>query len=204
MLVFLYHALKDLRKAFSRETPWVLASMIILGFIASNHIMGVTSFCRIFNLGEFEYLSFLHFFHSSAWNLESIVGFWTSFVLAQNVTVTYMGRAIMLGDHTYAVKGATRMPGVVTLRQNSKTQSKPSYFRGHCWGAIGLLIGTLKEPFCLPLDARIHQGEAHLLKEYPEEEAMPWRLVQLAVSIAIAQNLPSILVLDAFFSNSPQ
>ncbi|EIM65366.1 hypothetical protein [Desulfobacter postgatei] len=25
--------------------------------------------------------------------------------------------------------------------QHSETQSKPSYFRGHCWGAIGMLIG---------------------------------------------------------------
>ncbi|MDM8538562.1 sigma factor-like helix-turn-helix DNA-binding protein, partial [Desulfobacterales bacterium HSG17] len=44
-------------------------------------------------------------------------------------------------------------PGVVTLRQQSETQSKPSYFRGHCWAVTGLVIGSMAAPYCLPLDA---------------------------------------------------
>ena len=40
-------------------------------------------------------------------------------------------------------------------------QSKPPYFRGHCWGAISLLIGSLAQPSGLPLALSIHQGLIH-------------------------------------------
>ena len=54
------------------------------------------------------------------------------------------------------------MPGVLTLHQHSETQSKPSYFRGHCWGAVGMLIGSMASPFCIPLSLGIHQGFTHV------------------------------------------
>jgi hypothetical protein len=54
------------------------------------------------------------------------------------------------------------MPGVVSLHESSETQSKPDYFRGQCWGAIGLLIGSLSACFCCPLQLEIQQGGAHL------------------------------------------
>ena len=51
-----------------------------------------------------------------------------------------MGRAVLLGDHTCVAKDGRKMPCVVSMHQHSETQSKPSYFRGHFWGAIGMLI----------------------------------------------------------------
>ena len=100
-------------------------------------------------------------------------------------------------------KDGRRMPGVVTLHQDSETQSKPNYFRGHFWGAIGLLIGTVAEPFCLPLSLRLHQGFTHLRQpdtadQNPETSAT--RLVQMALDFALDQGQRCILVLDAFFS----
>ena len=50
------------------------------------------------------------------------------------------------------------MPGVVSMHESSETQSKPDYFRGQCWGAIGLLIGSLSNCFCCPLQLEIQQG----------------------------------------------
>jgi hypothetical protein len=96
---------------------------------------------------EIGYHRLLHFFHSCAWCLDAVVAHWSHLVLAQHVAVMVKGRAVLLGDHTYVVKDARRMPGVATLHQASETQSKPSYFRGHHWGVVGLLVGTLAQAF---------------------------------------------------------
>jgi len=58
------------------------------------------------------------------------------------------GQAVLIGDHPMTAKDGRRLPGVVTLHQDRETPSKPHDFRGHCWGAIGLLIGTVAAPFC--------------------------------------------------------
>ena len=50
--------------------------------------------------------------------------------MAQHVAVMVQGRTVLLGDHTYVVKDARRMPGVVTLHQDSETQSTPPTFGG--------------------------------------------------------------------------
>ena len=59
---------------------------------------------------------------------------------------------------------------MVTLHQDSETQSKPAYSRGQYWGEIGLLIGKLKSPFCLPLELQIHQGRAQIEEDTPAEK----------------------------------
>ena len=128
---------------------------------------------------------------------------WSTFVLSQNKTVMVEGRAVLLGDHTYVPKDGRRMPGVVTLHQDSETQSKPSYFRGHCWGAISLLVGSLAQPFGLPLALSIHQGLIHIGQENKAKEnveTLGTRIVQMALDFATRHNLPCILALDAFFS----
>ena len=161
-LSYLYQVLGTFRHLFSRHTPWVLFCLVILGFIGTPHMEGLTSLCRFWLMGEADYHRLLHFFHSSAWCLGDLVNHWSHLVLRQQVTITVQGRAVLLGDHTAVVKDARRMPGVVTLHQESETQSKPNYCRGHYWGVIGLLVGSLAETFCLPLEARLHQGFAHL------------------------------------------
>src|SRR5512134_719153 len=95
------------------------------------------------------------------------------------------------------------MPGVVTLHQESETQRKPSYVRGQCWGALGIVVGSLAAPFCLPLELRLHQGWQHLGQvDEPSTrtETLANRVVLMALAFAIDQDRPSILVLDAFFA----
>jgi hypothetical protein len=74
---------------------------------------------------------------------DALLGAWQRYVLSQESAVEVEGRCVLLGDHTHVVKDGRRMPGVVSLRESSKTQRKPSYFRGQCWGAIALVVGTL-------------------------------------------------------------
>ena len=107
---------------------------------------------------------------------------------------------MLLGDHTYVVKDGGRMPGVVSLHDHSETQHKPSYFRGQCWGALGLVVGSLGACFCLPLELRLHQGFIHRGESTSDASAtLSERLVQMALDFAYQHQQPAWLVLDAFF-----
>jgi hypothetical protein len=95
------------------------------------------------------------------------------------------------------------MPGVVSMRETSETQSKPSYFRGQCWGAVGVLVGSLSACFCLPMQLQNHQGFCHIGRDQQDGDtdypSIAQRLVLMAVVFAVRYDRPSILVLDAFF-----
>lgn len=124
-------------------------------------------------------------------------------MLSQDVAVELNGRCVLRGDHTHVVKDGRRMPGVVSMREHSQIQRKPLYFRAQCWGALGLVVGTLKGCFCLPLEVRIHPGFVHL-GEAPDPAsssplALGERIVQMALVFAYAHERPAWLVLEAFF-----
>ena len=146
------------------------------------------------------------FFRAKAYDLAALWAAWQRYVLSQAVTVEVEGRCVVLGDHTHVVKEGGRMPGVVSLRETSETQRQPSYFRGHCWGAIGLVVGALGACCCLPLELRLHQGFRHLgLEEPPAKRLSPSlaeRVVQMAVGFAVSQERLAWLVLEAFFATA--
>jgi DDE superfamily endonuclease len=205
-LEFVYQSLGALRQAFPRQRTFVWFCAVVLGFIAAGQVMGVSSLCRVWGMGGSGYLGLLHFFHSSGWSAASLAMHWQSLVLRQAPLLKISGRAVLHADHTDDPKDGTRMPGVVTLHQESETQSRPSYFRGHQWGAFGVLCGSVTRTFCLPLGAAIHQGLVHLLKDKQDKiaaETLCTRLVEMALSFAVRSNVPSYLVLDAFFSVGP-
>lgn len=205
MLIYIYHALSTFRSVFSRHRTWVIFVMIVLGFLGATEMIGISSLCRFWGLDVQGYYRLLHFFRSSAWCLDELVHHWVAFVLSQQVAVVMASRLVVIADHTYVAKDGRRMPGVVTLHQDSETQSKPSYFRGHCWGAIGLLIGSLSAPFCLPLDLRLHQGFGHLGPTPPDSRqwTLAERPVAMALEMAKQQAQTMVLILDAYFAVAP-
>jgi hypothetical protein len=146
------------------------------------------------------------FFRSKAYRFSELLATWQRYVLSQGQAVELEGRCVLLGDHTHVVKDGARMPGVVSLRENSETQRKPSYFRGQCWGAVGLVVGALEACFCLPLELRIHQGFRHLGIDQSHDKhhslSLAKRVVQMALAFSIRQDRPAWLVLDAFFSSA--
>jgi hypothetical protein len=205
-LIYLAQILLTFRPLFARHLSWTMFCVVILGLIGSHHVEGLTSLCRFWHMDAAGYHQLLHFFHSAAWCLDAVVVSWSRLVMAQHVAITVQGRPVLLGDHTYVVKDARRMPGVVTLHQASETQSKPTYFRGHQWGFVGLLVGSWTQAFCLPLEARLHQGFAHVQDDEPDEAQHPTlavRLVTMALEFAVRHDTPSLLVLDAFFAIAP-
>jgi hypothetical protein len=203
MLTYIYKALHYFSDAFSRRSTWLLFCMLVLGFMGAGEITGISSFCRFWGVGDNAYHSFLNFFRSSAFSIEGLLFFWGSFVLAQNETVRVQGRAVMIGDHTSVPKDGRRMPGVVTIRQESETQTKPSRFRGHFWGSVCLLTGSLAAPFATPLALRIHQGFVHI-GQGPKGSCLTLgtRIVHMAVEFAMRHDILCVLVLDAYFPSS--
>ncbi len=203
MLRYIYHALERFQSAFSRQRSWLLFSAAVLSFMVAPEMIGVTSMCRFWLWNERGYNSLLHFFRSKAYDYAQLLAVWHDFVLGQKVAVEVDGRHVVLGDHTHAVKDGGRMPGVVSLRETSETQRKPSYFRGQCWGAVGLVVGSLTGCFCLPLELRLHQGFKHLgQEESPATGSRPnlaERVVRMALNFAVGHDCPIFLVLDAYF-----
>jgi len=205
MLRYVYHALESFQSVFSRRSTWLLFAAVVLSFLAAPEMIGVTSMCRFWLGDERVYHRLLHFFRSTAYDYGELRDAWQRYVLSQQVTVEVAGRCLLLGDHTHVVKDGGRMPGVVSLRETSETQHKPSYFRGQCWGAVGLVVGALEACFCLPLALRIHQGFCHRGQgesEVAQGPSLAERVVDMALRFAVGHHCPAFLVLDAFFSTA--
>ena len=205
MFNYICSALMSFRGIFSRKSTWVIFCMLIMGFIGSTEMIGVTSFCRFWGGSAALYNSFLHFFRASSWSMPALLAQWGTFVLSQNVAIHVQGRLLMFGDHTYVPKDGRRMPGVISMHQHSETQTKPSYFRAHCWGAIALGVGSMSAPYCLPLALAIHLGMLCITRQKQRKKigkdfkSMGARIVQMSIDFALRHDVPCILVLDAFF-----
>lgn len=195
MIEYLEILLRAMRPAFSRRATFLWFVVVFAGFVTRADSYGVTSIVRALWLAPACYPSLLHFFHSAAWTAETLLFNWWGWLLKEKVAHMIGGRIVLLGDHTKTVKDARKMPGVTTLHQDSETQSKPSFFRGHHWGCISLLVGAGKKFFSTPLWAEIHKDSI--------KESRATRIVNAATRIAHSFQSPAYLVLDAFFATGP-
>ena len=131
MPVYIYESLRGFRKVFSHHSSWLVFSVLVLGFIGSSEIAGVSSFCRFWLLEVTGYHSLLRFFRSDTWSLFGLQEQWSRWVLAQNETVMVGQRVVLLGDHTQVPKDGTRMPGVAPCIKIQKLKLSPLTFEGN-------------------------------------------------------------------------
>jgi hypothetical protein len=96
-------------------------------------------------------LADIEFFNSTGWSLPGILLCWWSYCLEEAPCLMVQGRYVMIADHTNQPKEGQRMPEVITIHQNSETSSKPSYFRGHIWAFIGLVVEKAQKYYAVPL-----------------------------------------------------
>lgn len=156
---------------------------------------GVSSIVRVLYLNPVAYHALLHFFHSSAWNINTTLQYWWKWIIHQQFEHTVNQRIVLTGDHTKNAKDGRKIPKVETLHQDSETASKPSYFRGHHWACIGLVINRNDKFFSTPLWTEIHQNDW--------EEKRSTRIVSKALEITKTIKKKGYLLLDAFFSVGP-
>lgn len=190
-----------LRGAFSRRATYVWFVVVFAGFLARNDAFGVSSIVRALSLAPESYLGLLHFFHSSAWSVEGLMRRWWDWLAAGNAAYRVGDRLVLVGDHTKTPKDGRKMPAVTTLHQDSETGTKPSFFRGHHWGCIGMLVRARGKFFATPLWANIQEGLA--ATEGPDHLPKTLRIVQMAQRVAKAMGRGAYLVLDAYFAVGP-
>lgn len=195
MITYLEQLLKALRPAFSRKATFAWFVAAFAGLMVRNDNYGVSSIVRALWLAPVCYQSLLHFFHSTAWSAEALMIQWRKWLLNQNLAHLQDGRIILVGDHTKVVKDGRKMPEIETLHQDSETGSKPSYFRGHHWACISLLIRTKDKFFGAPLWAEIHRESLG--------EKRSTRIVSQAGVMVQSFERQAYLVLDAFFAAGP-
>ena len=195
MIIYLNRLLQSMRPAFSRQATFVWFVVVFVGFVLRQDTYGVSSLIRALSLTPVCYPCLLHFFHSYAWTSPTILEYWWQWLIKEK-TVYRVGESIvLLGDHTKCVKDGRRMPGVSTLHQDSETGSKPSFFRGHQWGCISMLMKAASKFVSTPLWVEIHHDAI------PEKRST--RIVSVARHIAQAMHTSAYLVLDAFFAVGP-
>jgi len=204
MLEELKRFLMFMRPAFSRRATYCWFVVVFVGFILRTDNFGVSSIIRALALAPENYTCLLHFFHSTAWDIETIMPIWWRWLVQQNVAYRVANRLVMLGDHTKTPKDGRKMPAVTTLHQDSETGSKPSYFRGHHWGCISLLVQAYDKYSAVPLWATIQEGLT-LSSNSDEKRLLPKtvQIIEMAKQTAVAMGTQAYLVLDAYFAVGP-
>jgi hypothetical protein len=196
--------LKFMRPAFSRQATYGWFVIVFVGFVLRTDTFGVSSIIRALMLTPESYVCLLHFFHSTAWNMEGIMMLWWQWLSQKNVAYRIGDRMVLLGDHTKTPKDGRKMPAVTTLHQDSETASKPSFFRGHHWGCVGMLVQACGKYFAMPLWANIQEGLT-LFKSSVDRQTLPKtiQIVEMAQRVALAMGIEAYLVLDAYFAVGP-
>ena len=204
MLEELKRFLTFMRPAFSRRATFGWFVVVFIGFILRSDTYGVSSIVRALSLAPECYPCLLHFFHSTAWNVEILMALWWKWLAGKKVAYHIGHRLVLIGDHTQTPKDGRKMPAVTTLHQDSETASKPSFFRGHHWGCIALLVQAGDKYFATPLWASIQEGLALFT---PPGDSKPLsktvQVVEMAKQVARAMRTPAYLVLDAYFAVGP-
>lgn len=186
---FIFH----MKSAFKYKTTFAWFVIAFIGFIIRYDHLGVTSIVRALMLPHNCYPNLLHFFHSNAWSLKSLLQTWIRWLVIENLAYRVNKRIVILGDHTKAPKDGRKIPEVTTLHQNSETATKPSFFRGHEWGCIALLTKASSKFFATPLKAEIHNTN------YGSGSRID-RIVNMAGEAMELFGAKAYLVLDAYFA----
>ena len=204
MLKELERFLLFMSPAFSRRVTHGWFVVVFVGFILRSDVYGVSSIVRALSLAPECYPALLHFFHSTAWNVENLMALWWQWLVKKNVAHRFNNRLVLIGDHTQTPKDGRKIPAVTTLHQNSETASKPSFFRGHHWGGIALLVQAGEKYFATPLWATIQEGLGLFTQP---GDAKPLsktvQVIEMARQVARAMKTPAYLVLDAYFAVGP-
>jgi hypothetical protein len=188
-----------MRNAFSKQKTHHWFAIVFIAFIVRTDMLGVTSIIRALTLIPSAYESILNFFHSGAWSITSLTTVWWKWLMMKKLAYTIDNRLVLLADHTKTPKDGRKIPAVSTLHQDSETASKPSFFRGHHWGCITMLMQAKNKFFATGLIAQIHEGLS-LFETSDEVLPKTVKTVQMAETVINSMGIPCYLVLDAYFA----
>jgi hypothetical protein len=206
VLTYIDSVLLQFRGCFSREATFKWFIIAIAGFMARSDHLGVTSMVRELMIDPSKYTAFIHFFHSTAWNLNTIKIKWLEIIKDSDQIYRIFGKPVLIGNGVKQLKEATRTPGVKKLRQESEDSTKSEFIRGQMFGGLGIIIGSAAKMFCLPVSMSIHDGNNSILEwsesEYKGESHVT-RLAHEACRAAELIGESCFLLLDRYFLTRP-
>ena len=205
MYKFLETTLLSFRKCFSREAAFKWFVLVIISFMMREDHLGVTSTIRALVLDPGCYTKILNFYRSSAYQTDDIRRQWHNIVRESSLLIRREGRCVLLGDGVKQSKEGFYMPGVQKHHQESEDSAKGEYIHGHMFGAVGVVIGNMKQKLCLPLQMSIQEGLS---------DAAGWEGSHISPCTHVIQMIEnafetakvlgsSFLVLDRYFLTSP-
>lgn len=198
--------LMDFRPCFSRRAAFAWFVVVILGFLVRVDQDGLTSIIRWLFLPPVCYDPMLRFFRATSWQLSVLLAHWTHFIVQHYPLIEFNGRLLLIGDGIKVVKEAHQMPGVKSLHQDSQNSGKSAYIKGHHFGFVGLLTGSLQKAFCTPLEGELHEG----IEQLRAQEGLPGkpatlvtRMANLLIQTAKRTGRCCYATVDAYFAVGP-
>ena len=158
MLGYIENVLDEFRPLFRRLATFKWFVICVVAMMMRSDQLGVTSVIRDLALSPDCYEVLIHFFRSSAYNLDALREQWYRCVLKNAPLTKCRNRIILVGDGVKQSKEARKMPGVKKMTQESETCSKPQFIHGHLFGALGVIAATKAKRFCMPLKVNIQDG----------------------------------------------
>jgi hypothetical protein len=190
-------AVECLRPACARNTTFLWMTVALAALCIRPDLSGVTSLVRAMGLSGASYFCLLHFFHSSALNLDCLTLCWRQTVerLFARRLVRVKGRHVLLVDGLKRPKEGRKMPAVKCLHQESASNSKASFIMGHSIQAIALLAEAAGVCMAVPVAARIHEGVCWSNRD---RRTLLDKMAALIVGLQWSQ--PLIVVADAYYA----
>ena len=198
---------------FTRRAAFSWFVVIVFGLLVRLDQHGVTSLFRWLDLEPDLYVCGLSFFRASSWTLADLQIRWSNIVKEEFPLITVGDYLVIIGDGIKIAKEARKMPGVKKLHQDSANSGKAEYIFGHHHGVLGILAGSAKKLFCVPLVAEIHEGMQKIRElDDNDDPASTGEVVKVSLITSmttmacnLVKNLDRkcILVLDAYFAAGP-
>lgn len=193
-----YRCVFLLRPSCKNKRTWVWLVLILMGLAIRDDLVGVSSFVRILGLKEQAYKSMLHFFHSKAFQLNTLTEIWGKMVIAKFRPVQESGLTVVLGDGIKTGKEGRKMPGVKSLHQESNNNSKAEFIMGHSFQSLALLASALNCLFAVPFISRIHEG---IVRSNRDKRTTVDRMGEMIHDLVRLIGSPIIFVADNFYGN---
>jgi hypothetical protein len=182
--------------ACSRKRTFFWLVIMLIGFTIKFDSLGVTSLARGAGVASIYYTSILHFFNSTAINLEMLQSIWINIIFSKfgSSIVCINDRCIIAGDGIKIGKEGKKMPGVKWLYQESESNSKAEYIMGHSIQALSILAKGLSTYFAIPLTGQIHEG---IRLTYKDSRTLLDKMFELLIGLDISD--ACYLVLDKYY-----
>jgi len=184
-----------LRPCCNREQTFCWLALILIGLSIKSDFLGVTSIARGVQLLPNYYTCMLHFFNSSAIDIDQLLSLWIKLIFDNFKNIVEInGRNLIVADGIKVAKEGRKMPGVKWLHQSSESNSKPEFIMGHHLQAIALLVKGVRNHFAIPLTAQIHEGVRFRCRD---KRTMLDKLIELLLNTPLPNSY--YLVADKYY-----